>query len=82
MDRTTSGGVTVNDVMSHAFAENMPFGGVGASGSGAYHGKAGFLAFSHAKSIYRQSKAPEAEYFLRPPYGEAIQQFLAGAISR
>lgn len=82
LDRTTSGGVTVNDVMSHAFAENMPFGGVGASGSGAYHGKAGFLAFSHAKSIYRQSKAVEAEYFLRPPYGDAIRQFLAGAISR
>ncbi|MDD3447319.1 MAG: aldehyde dehydrogenase family protein, partial [Zavarzinia sp.] len=82
LDRTTSGGVTINDVMSHAFAENMPFGGVGASGTGAYHGKSGFLAFSHAKSIYRQSKAPEAEYFLRPPYGEGIQQFLAGAISR
>lgn len=82
LDRTTSGGVTVNDVMSHAFAENMPFGGVGASGSGAYHGKAGFLAFSHAKSVYRQSKAIEAEYFLRPPYGDAIRQFLNSAIAR
>lgn len=82
LERTTSGGVTVNDVMSHAFAENLPFGGVGASGSGAYHGKAGFLAFSHAKAIYRQSKAVEAEYFLRPPYGDAIRQFLNSAITR
>lgn len=80
--RTTSGGVTVNDVMSHAFAENMPFGGVGASGTGAYHGKAGFLAFSHAKSVYRQSKAPEAEYFLRPPYGDGLRQFLASVITK
>ncbi|PWR20975.1 coniferyl aldehyde dehydrogenase [Zavarzinia compransoris] len=82
LDRTTSGGVTVNDAMSHAFAENLPFGGVGGSGTGAYHGKAGFLAFSHAKAVYRQSKAVEAEYFLRPPYGDAIRQFLAGAIAR
>ncbi|RJF89371.1 coniferyl aldehyde dehydrogenase [Oleomonas cavernae] len=80
--RTTSGGVTVNDVMSHAFAENLPFGGVGASGTGAYHGKAGFLAFSHAKSVYRQSKALEAEYFLRPPYGDGLRQFLASVITK
>lgn len=82
LDRTRSGGVTVNDVMTHAFAENLPFGGVGPSGSGAYHGKAGFLNFSHARSIYRQSKMIEAEYMIRPPFGEAMRQFLSAAISR
>jgi coniferyl-aldehyde dehydrogenase len=80
LDCTRSGGVTINDVMTHAFAESLPFGGVGASGMGAYHGKAGFLNFSHARSIYRQGKAIEAEYMIRPPFGEPMRQFLDAAI--
>lgn len=82
LDRTRSGGVTVNDVMTHAFVEELPFGGAGPSGVGAYHGKAGFLNFSHARSIYHQSKAVEAEYMLRPPFGEPMRAFLKTAITR
>ena len=82
LDHTTSGGVTLNDVMSHAFVEDLPFGGVGASGLGAYHGKAGFLTFSHQRSVYRQSRMVEAEYMLRPPYGEQMRQFLSAVICK
>lgn len=82
LDRTRSGGVTVNDVMTHAFAEDLPFGGVGPSGTGVYHGKAGFLNFSHARSIYRQSKMIEAEYMIRPPFGAPMRQFLSSVITR
>lgn len=82
ISNTTSGGVTVNDVMTHAFAETMPFGGVGASGMGAYHGQAGFRTFSHARAVYHQSAAIEAEYALRAPYGEPTQQYIAAAITR
>ncbi len=81
LDRTASGGVTINDVMTHAFAEDLPFGGIGASGTGSYHGKAGFLSFSHARSIYRQSDAQEATMLLRSPYGEDVRQFLEDALS-
>jgi len=52
LSRTTSGGVAVNDVMGHVLHENLPFGGVGPSGMGAYHGRDGFLNFSHKKSVY------------------------------
>jgi len=53
LERTCSGGVTLNEVMHHAGLENLPFGGVGHSGMGAYHGIDGFRTFSHAKAIYR-----------------------------
>jgi coniferyl-aldehyde dehydrogenase len=82
LDGTRSGGVTINDVMTHAFAENLPFGGCGPSGAGSYHGKAGFINFSHARSVYRQGKAVEAEYMIRPPFGEPMRQFLDAVISR
>ena len=82
ISRTNSGGVTVNDVMSHAFSETLPFGGVGPSGMGAYHGKAGFLTFSHARAVYRQSRAIEAEYALRGPFGEATHAYLNAAAVR
>ena len=82
LSKTISGGVTVNDCMTHAFSETMPFGGVGASGMGAYHGEAGFRTFSHARAVYRQCRAIEAEYALRPPYGEPMQQYLAAMITR
>jgi coniferyl-aldehyde dehydrogenase len=82
LDRTRSGGVTVNDVMTHAFAEGLPFGGTGASGMGSYHGKAGFMNFSHARSVYQQSRAIEAEYMIKPPFGDQLRGFLDVAISK
>jgi coniferyl-aldehyde dehydrogenase len=81
LDGATSGGVTINDVMTHMFVEDMPYGGIGASGMGAYRGKAGFRTFSHARAIYRQSEAKEAVTLLHPPYGDAFRQFLSAAIA-
>lgn len=70
--RTASGGVTVNDVLQHATEPNLPMGGVGASGLGAYHGVHSFRALSHARSVYRQASTNPAEGFLRPPYGDRL----------
>ena len=83
LSRTTSGGVTVNDVIFHVAQEDLPFGGVGPSGMGAYHGLDGFREFSHRKAVYSQLKAelPQLKA-MRPPYGDGIRKFLAGAISR
>lgn len=69
INSTTSGGVTVNDVISHIQMEDLPFGGVGPSGMGSYHGHDGFKEFSHAKSTYTQSKINlMALAGLVPPY--------------
>ena len=51
LDNTTSGGVTINDLMIHAGVPHAPFGGVGESGYGSYHGKYGFDAFSHTRTV-------------------------------
>ena len=55
LENTTSGGVTVNDVISHIQMEDLPFGGVGPSGMGSYHGYDGFKEFIHAKAVYKQT---------------------------
>ena len=69
---TSSGGVTLNDVIMHYTADDLPFGGVGASGMGAYHGFDGFKNFSHARSVYKQSPFDVAA-ILRPPYGPSFK---------
>lgn len=79
--RTTSGGVSVNDVIMHVAMEDLPFGGVGPSGMGAYHGIDGFRTFSHAKAVFEQSKR-DLTAMMRPPFGAAIQKMLDGAIKR
>jgi coniferyl-aldehyde dehydrogenase len=72
LDRTISGGVTVNDVIFHVSMEDLPFGGVGPSGMGSYHGADGFRTFSHAKAVYKQAKLDVAKLAgLKPPYGKA-----------
>ena len=69
LENTTSGGVTVNDVISHIQMEDLPFGGVGPSGMGSYHGYDGFKEFSHAKAVYKQSKLNLMKLAgLVPPY--------------
>ncbi len=85
LTRTTSGGVTVNDTIMHVAMEDLPFGGVGPSGMGAYHGIDGFRQFSHRKAVYQQPTSNFVEKQLaaiRAPYGEAIQKQLAGSIKR
>ncbi|MEZ5996286.1 MAG: coniferyl aldehyde dehydrogenase [Hyphomonadaceae bacterium] len=76
LSRTHSGGVTINDVIFHFTMEDLPFGGIGPSGMGAYHGQRGFLEFSHEKAIYRQIKS-ELLAMMRPPYGEAFRKQVA-----
>jgi coniferyl-aldehyde dehydrogenase len=83
LERTTSGGVTVNDVVMHVAQEELPFGGIGPAGMGAYHGHDGFREFSHRKSIFHQMKRDIAPLrMLRPPYGAGIARFLATQIKR
>jgi coniferyl-aldehyde dehydrogenase len=65
---TRTGGVTINDVFYHCGCGTLPFGGIGPSGMGAYHGRAGFDTFSHLKPIYRQSRLHAGALF-SPPYG-------------
>ena len=78
LDRTVSGGVTVNDVIFHIAVEDLPFGGVGPSGMGSYHGLEGFRTFSHAKSIYKQPKLDLAAIAgFKPPYGDKTKKALA-----
>jgi coniferyl-aldehyde dehydrogenase len=72
LTQTTSGGVTVNDVIMHVAQEDLPFGGVGPSGMGSYHGHDGFKTFSHAKAIFSQSKTvSKLAAAMRPPYKKA-----------
>lgn len=82
LDRTTSGGVTINDVIMHVSMEDLPFGGVGPSGMGAYHGIDGFKTFSHAKAIYTQAKAKMVVEMFRPPYGLKTRKLLASQIKK
>ncbi len=78
LTRTISGGVTVNDVVFHVSMDDLPFGGVGPSGIGSYHGPEGFREFSHARSIYRQPRADIAKLAgFKPPYGEGTAKALA-----
>jgi coniferyl-aldehyde dehydrogenase len=73
---TISGGVTINDTLLHFAQEEQPFGGVGPSGMGAYHGHWGFDAFSKLKPVFYQSKFNGAG-LLRPPYGATFDRILS-----
>jgi acyl-CoA reductase-like NAD-dependent aldehyde dehydrogenase len=73
--RTVSGGVTVNNTALHVVQEDLPFGGVGMSGMGAYHGRAGFDAFSKLKPVFIDGRL-SATSLLRPPYGRKFRAVL------
>ena len=78
LDRTISGGVTIDDVVFHVSMEDLPFGGVGASGMGAYHGRDGFRTFSHARAVYTQSRFDVAGLAgMKPPYGAKMRRTVA-----
>jgi len=76
-EQTTSGALIFNDVMSHASIETLPFGGVGASGIGAYHGIHGFRRFTHAKAVVQQSEDGASGLRLRAPYADKLKQLQA-----
>ena len=82
LDRTTSGGVAINDVMMHVAQEDLPFGGVGASGMGSYHGYDGFKNFSHAKAIYEQGGRFDLGRFVRPPFTPRLRKMLVSQVKR
>jgi len=73
--QTVSGGVTVNDTLMHIAHENLPFGGVGDSGWGAYHGETGFLRFTQQKPVLVSSKWARGDLFY-PPYGKRFDQIM------
>ncbi len=76
LQRTVSGGVTVNDALWHVAQENLPFGGVGKSGIGAYHGEAGFNTFSHLKPVLYQSRFSSGA-MLHPPYSSKTDKIIS-----
>jgi coniferyl-aldehyde dehydrogenase len=82
LDHTLSGGVSINDVTMHPALHDAPFGGVGASGMGHYHGHEGFLEFSHARSVYSAgSHDPRREWGMLPPYSDNFALMIRGAIT-
>lgn len=81
LEETRSGGVTINDVFLHATVESLPFGGVGASGMGSYHGKAGFDTFSHQKPILEVrgllgTNLLKGTKPARPPYSKSTERLI------
>lgn len=72
---THSGGACINDTLLHVAQDDMPFGGVGPSGMGHYHGHEGFLTFSKAKGVLIKQRFNSAR-FIYPPYGTAIQKLI------
>ncbi|AGG87448.1 coniferyl aldehyde dehydrogenase [Rhodanobacter denitrificans] len=73
--QTHAGGVTLNDTLYHIAQHGLPFGGVGASGMGGYHGEAGFRTFSHLKPVFRQARW-NGTGLLNPPYGARFRHML------
>jgi coniferyl-aldehyde dehydrogenase len=81
LDHTASGGVTIDDVLLHVANENLPFGGVGDSGMGSYHGHEGFKTFSHARAIVKCGwKSPND--MMTPPYGPRSRKLLKWMLNR
>ncbi|MEO3741304.1 MULTISPECIES: coniferyl aldehyde dehydrogenase [Kosakonia] len=74
---TTSGAAVINDVMTHAAIDSLPFGGVGASGMGAYHGIHGFRRFSHQKPVVVQNEDGASNLRLRAPYKNKTADIIA-----
>ena len=75
IERTVSGGVTVNETILHIAQDDLPFGGVGASGMGRYHGREGFETFSQMKAVFRQPRLNGLKLF-RPPYGRRFESLV------
>jgi coniferyl-aldehyde dehydrogenase len=73
--RTSSGNVTINGTLMHYAQDDLPFGGVGPSGMGAYHGVEGFRTFSHAKGVFHQGRW-NASNLLRAPFGRVADKIL------
>ncbi len=75
LDTTVAGGVTVNDTILHIAQDSLPFGGIGHSGMGHYHGHEGFLTFSKKKPVFHQSRLNGMGLF-KPPYGGLFERMV------
>jgi coniferyl-aldehyde dehydrogenase len=80
LERTTSGGVSINETVLHYAQNDIPFGGVGQSGMGAYHGHEGFKTLSHAKGVFEQARFSLTDA-VRPPFGWVVER-VAGFMMR
>jgi acyl-CoA reductase-like NAD-dependent aldehyde dehydrogenase len=75
LNETVAGGVTINDALLHISQDHLPFGGVGPSGMGSYHGKCGFDTFSKNKPVFHQS-ALNGLHLFKPPYGKRFESLI------
>ncbi|MGI2258985.1 coniferyl aldehyde dehydrogenase [Shewanella sp. GXUN23E] len=75
LDNTLSGGVCINETVFHVAADDAPFGGIGPSGMGHYHGREGFLQFSHARTVLARGRINTGK-LVHPPYGNWLQRLL------
>lgn len=83
LNNTISGGVSVNDIAMHFACDDMPFGGVGPSGMGNYHGFEGFKTFSHSKAVFKQGFVNLAKLAgTLPPYSDKVDKMMAGQIKK
>ena len=83
LERTIAGGVSINDTVLHFAQSELPFGGVGPSGMGHYHGREGFLTFSKQKPVLYQARF-SGMVFTRPPYrqGRGFPREVFDALTR
>ncbi|WP_132474122.1 aldehyde dehydrogenase family protein [Rhodococcus sp. SMB37] len=82
VESTTSGGVTINEVLMHAGLLDAPFGGVGASGMGHYNGREGFLEFSHARTVFVASEQdPRREWGMLPPHADGYRAAMVAQVT-
>ncbi|WP_313305974.1 coniferyl aldehyde dehydrogenase [Stutzerimonas balearica] len=81
LERTHSGGVCLNDTLLHVAQDDLPFGGIGASGMGHYHGHEGFLTFSKAKAVFSKPRF-NASRLIYPPYGGRLQRLIRQLLVR
>ncbi len=77
MRDTSSGALGVNIALAHLAVPGLPFGGVGASGMGAYHGERSVELFSHTKSVLSMPTRPDTTVWVRPPFTALKQQVIA-----
>ncbi len=81
LDHTISGGVSINEVAMHPALEDAPFGGIGNSGMGHYHGREGFLEFSHVRTVYKAGWFdPRRMFGMLPPYTKKLEDMMANAV--
>ena len=79
---TTSGGVSINDCLMHAAMHDAPFGGVGASGMGHYHGREGFLSFSHMRTVFvAPQHDPRGEWGMLPPFHDQFKATMVAQVT-